>query len=524
MKRSIWISALVAALTLLSCASIPPVPGTEGQGTARLKLFSISPAVGDSANLAPLSCEIVEGRDSGLVRVWLPGGVKPVVKAAWSVRGGYLWAQGRLLDNREALDLAGTRRLDAVDRTGRIRSYVLEVRDSPVPTVYLETEGTAPILTKTDWVKGRVTIAGGSTPWSRPLPSSPLKVRGRGNSTWGMPKKPLRFTLDDSASLLGLPKAKKWVLLANYADKSLMRNFLAFRVAPLLAGMKFNPHQQPVLLYLNGEYQGIYGLGEQVETGSGRIEIDKPDDSPATSFFVEVNMKSELEDGIKGKDFFVSPSGLLMEYKTPDSDVITRDQKAAMASFTAAAEKAILEGSGYEKYIDIPSFIDWIILEELFKNQDSNFLSSVNLYRPKGGTFHLGPAWDFDLAAGNSDYGGFADGNAVKEPEGWFALYSSWFDGLCGDGAFRKALVTRWKSLRSELERTLSAGIDEYSALLGGIQADNFRRWPIMGVYVWPNPPELVKADSFASQVVALRTWFAARFAWLDEAMGNLDY
>jgi spore coat protein CotH len=346
-----------------------------------------------------------------------------------------------------------------------------------------------------------------------------MKVRGRGNSTWDMPKKPYRFTLDEAAPLLGLPKAKKWVLLANYADKSLMRNSVAFAAAKALPGLKFSPTQYPVILMLNGEYEGLYTLGEQIETGSGRVALEKPDESADTSFFLEVNMRIDLpaQGGVLGKDFFESPSGLKFEYKTPDTDEATPAQRKNIAAFMAEAERAILAGEGYERFIDVDSFIDWIILEELFKNQDSMFLSSVFITRVRGGKLSLGPAWDFDLSAGNSDYGAIGD-KAIKDPEGWFPLYSEWFGGLLRDPAFERRLVARWTEKRAELERKAFAAIDAYGTLLAGEQKRNFVRWPIMGIYVWPNPPELVAAATYAGQAAALRDWMKRRFAWLDQA------
>ncbi len=510
-------------VVLISCATMAPLPGTEGKGLARVTSFSIVKADNDFAEVPAIVCVIDEGSDMGRITGILPGGTKPLIGVRWSVKRGSLWADGVRLSPQAAFDISKVKTLQAVDSKGLIRNYSVDIREASMPTVYIETENAAPIISKADWVKGKISMTPGAASATMSLDRAAMKVRGRGNSTWEMPKKPYRFTLDEAAPLFGLPKAKKWVLLANYADKSLMRNFVALKVALALDGLKFPVHQFPVIVYLNGDYQGIYGLGEQVEVASGRVAIEKPDASLATSFFVEVNMRIDtpVEGGILDKDFFMTPSGLKVEFKTPDTDEVSDIQRKNISTFVADAEKAILSGKDYGKFIDVNSFIDWVILEELFKNPDSRFISSVYLYRPKGGRLALGPAWDFDLSSGNSDYDG-AGGHALRDSAGWFALTSEWFAGLCGDAGFRQALASRWTARRNELEARTMAAISEYSAQLSEAEADNFRKWQIMGIYVWPNPPELVAAASHEAQVGALKNWISARFAWMDEAMAKL--
>lgn len=521
---AIALSAMLALCALSSCATAPESGAPRGGGTARIVSFDIVEADNDYVEVPPIRCEVVEGEDSGVIRGRLPGGTSPLAWAEWQLSGGTLMGAGQKLSWQRPLDLASLRSVELIDRAGRTRVYTLEISEPPIPTVYVWTDKGAPILSKADWVKGRIAITRGAALGSANLAPAATKIRGRGNSTWDMPKKPYRFTLDEAASLLGLPKAKKWVLLANYADKSLMRNSVAFAVASALPGLKFTPTQYPVVLMLNGEYEGVYSLGEQVEVGSGRVAIEKPDESAASSFFLEVNMRIDLpaQGGVLGKDFFVSPSGLKFEFKTPDADEASPAQREHIAAFVADAERAILAGEGYERYIDVDSFIDWIILEELFKNQDSMFLSSVFLSRARGGKLALGPAWDFDLSAGNSDYGAIGN-RAIKDPEGWFPLYSEWFGGLLRDPEFERRLSARWTEKRGELESRAFAAIDAYGALLVGEQKRNFERWPIMGVYVWPNPPELVAAGSHAEQAAALKAWLARRFAWLDRAYSALS-
>jgi hypothetical protein len=112
----------------------------------------------------------------------------------------------------------------------------------------------------------------------------------------------------------------------------------------------------------------------------------------------------------------------------------------------------------------------------------------------------------------------------VKDPRGWFTRYSSWFSGLLRSPELTSALVARWAEVRADLEKEVFAGIGEFSAILADLQRDNFFRWPIMGTYVWPNPPELVSANSHAAQVEALAAWFRSRFEWIDREIAAIAF
>ncbi|MFZ2636236.1 MAG: CotH kinase family protein [Rectinemataceae bacterium] len=506
---------------LFSCA-IAPEPLSDGAGSAaRIRKFVVTSGSNPYLTVPEVQCSIEEGVDSGVIRATIPGGTSPLLSLRWSIAAGSLKSGGVSLVSGKVFDISVIKTVEAVDRKGRSRIYRLEIADSGIPTVYVKTKDNAPIISKDDWVDATIAIAGGGTAWAFPLPLSDTRIRGRGNSTWGMPKKPYRLSFSKAVSVFGMAESKTWVLLANYADKSLMRNIVAFETARILDGKDFVPHQYPVELYLNGEYQGAYCVGEQIETGKGRVDIGKPSGGSDTAFFLEVNMRSELEGGIVDKDFFVTSSSVYMDYKMPKAEDVTPAQREAIRTFVNKAEAAILSGKGYEEYIDVASFIDWIIIEELFKSHDSNFLSSVYLHRNTGGKLMLGPLWDFDLAAGNSDYGNIA-GYDVKDSRGWFTTTAAWLDALMKNPEFKRAFAARWFDMRNVLESTAMGTIDTTERLLSRVQEPTFEKWKIMGIYVWPNPPELVAADSHAKQVDALTAWLKERFIWLDSEIGKM--
>ncbi|MGI9175984.1 MAG: CotH kinase family protein, partial [Rhodothermales bacterium] len=171
-------------------------------------------------------------------------------------------------------------------------------------------------------------------------------------------------------------------------------------------------------------------------------------------------------------------------------------------------------------YIDLDSFVDFVIVNEIGKNVDGYRLSTF-LYKDKdsnGGALHAGPVWDFNLAFGNADYYGGAD------PEGFQYNFAQtgdnfpipfWWKKLAESEGFQVALGNRWASLRQGVlhEDSLMQSVDAMATLLDEAQARNFERWPILGEYVWPNA---FIGQTYAEEVDYLKGWLGERLAWLD--------
>jgi hypothetical protein len=180
--------------------------------------------------------------------------------------------------------------------------------------------------------------------------------------------------------------------------------------------------------------------------------------------------------------------------------------------------------NGYSRYIDADSFIDYFLLQELFKNVDAYHLSTF-LYKANDEKLHMGPLWDLDLTSGNASYGG------VWHTEGWMLFPSEtrfaggrpfWWDRLFEDPRFRARLLERWSELRRGAisASAIGATIDETAQRLDAAQRRNFERWPIMGNYVWPNPRPYSK--SYEEEVSRLKQWFAKRIEWMDANLERL--
>ncbi len=353
------------------------------------------------------------------------------------------------------------------------------------------------------------------------------KIRGRGNSTWKWDKKPYKIKLDDKQSLLGMDANRDWILLANYADKSLIRNTLAYDMGRLMTNLVWTPHQYPVDLFVNGKYCGVYSLGEHMEVAKSRVDIEEHSTEVDTDYFLEIGGMNPSGD-INGVHYFHTDSRLVCfaTYKSPDYQEITSEQKKYLKDYFEKAEEAIKAGEGYEEYIDVDSFVDWILLYELCYNTDGCFRRSCFMVKEKGGKIRMGPAWDFDFAFGNflADNQQYNDWVTVGKSDNDAYIKYNWCTYLMRSPEFCKRLEERWNELRDSLLDVAETTIDKYSELLDGSQQENFDIWRIWDERIGYQSRPCYKANSFEKQIQYLRDFLKKRAAWMDEAIPRLPH
>nr|WP_284509497.1 CotH kinase family protein [Caballeronia sp. GAFFF2] len=375
-------------------------------------------------------------------------------------------------------------------------------------TVQITTDGGAPIADKVNYVGATFSIAKTDSNY---VYSGRASIRGRGNSTWEMPKKPYKIKLDEKAALLGLPKDKNWVLLANYSDKTLLRNRAAFELGKRL-GMAWTPQDQPVEVTLNGEYLGVYDLVESIRIGKNRVNIADTDNTVApenTGFILEIN--GRLDDDV----CWTTTHGVPICIDTPSP--ASTAQAAYIKQYVQAAEDTLFSNaatdpaSGYEKYFDVASLINWYLVNEVFKNQDAQGYASIYLYKDAGGKLKYGPLWDFDVAAGNVNYSG------AQYPLGWWISDNTWISRMKSvDPTFETRIRAKWVQEKAAHIDTLPSYFDSSAAALqtSGSEQRNFVRWPILDKQVWPNP---VVTGSYQGEMDYVKNWLQQRITWLDE-------
>lgn len=374
-----------------------------------------------------------------------------------------------------------------------------------------------------------------------------IGIELRGSSSQTFPKKSYGFETWDSlgneidTTLLGMPPESDWILNANYSDKTLMRNALAYQVWQEMG--HYATRYRFVELLLNHRYKGVYILSEKIKRDKNRVNIAKMDPSynsgdKLTGGYI---IKIDKQTG-SGGDGWVSnfpppvhPNGqyIYFQYEYPKSTEITPVQKAYIQNYVDAFEM-VLDGpnfqdpqNGWRKYAVENTFIDYFIENEISKNVDGYRLSTF-LHKErdsKGGKLRMGPVWDYDLAWKNADYCG---GNSYIGwayqfpcPDDWWQV-PFWCSRLLQDSVYTRNLRCRWNELRQNFlhKDHLMAFIDSIATLLDGPQQRNFEAWPILGHYVWPNPWPI--PTTYQGEILNLKNFIDMRLTWLDYNMpGN---
>lgn len=292
------------------------------------------------------------------------------------------------------------------------------------------------------------------------------KIRGRGNSTWGMPKKAYRIKLPEKTKLCGFRKAKNYVLLANYIDLSMMRNEVA-ALATQLVEMPYPLHAKPVNVYFNEKYKGSYMLIEKVGINNGSVNIPASQEAESIMFELDTNFDEDLR---AVTDYFKLP----LMHKDPDAPA---DPTAAKEWFTDwvkdfnQMEKAVAEGKNIGNYIDYQTLAKFMLVYNLTANQEINHPKSIYLYKTRGGKYQFGPCWDFDWAFGYSPTYRSTASSSMSQEEGQRLINEA-----------KKQLIAQYGSLENATYKWLWLnGVTLY--YLGG---DEFMAYGDAGWYSWP--------------------------------------
>jgi len=376
-----------------------------------------------------------------------------------------------------------------------------------LPIINLFTDGSFQIDSKEDYVEGDVSLDGRRE--FNSLNDLPMKIRGRGNSTWYKhPKKPYQMKLSDKSSFLGMPEDKKWLFLAEYSDKTMLRNTIAFELG-YMSNLNWTPAGEFAEVYLNGEYNGTYNITQKVEESDNRVALGD------TGYLLELDQLDRIDpDDV----YFASniTNRFIINIKEPDLEYDSEEYnyiKNLITEFELVLfDESFANENGYRRYIDLESFIDWYLISEIAKNVDSRWYSSIYLNVVPGEKIKMGPLWDFDLAFGNTDY---ADSQYY---EGWWVKENPWYERLFQDPAFVQMVKDRFVFFKDN-EDLIIEKIDAYAEKLKWAQAENDNKWETIGAYVWPNP---VVFDTYQEEVDYLKAWYLNRMDWLDRAFDQL--
>ena len=351
-----------------------------------------------------------------------------------------------------------------------------------LPVVYVDTQNGRPVLSKTTFVPGTLRIQGEGG--YEGLDDVNCEIRGRGNTTWEWPKKPYLIKLEEKQKIFGMHKHKRWVLLANFMDRTLMRNLVSMKVASM-TGLAWTPGCVPVELVLNGEHKGSYLLIEQVRVDNHRVNVtemtkdDNTGDAVTSGYLLELDFHYDNEvqwtDRHGGCVQWGPYGGIPFGVKYPDSEDITSQQLAYIKKYVSDTAEAIYGDNftdpenGYAKYIDVDSFIDYWLVFEVMGNHELGNPGSVFMHKDRGGKLVAGPCWDFDWGVLSFRTSRQAEYDLLNDKAIWYAR-------LFQDPAFRAKVKARFQELLPELKK-IPDYMDECEKLLTESAKLNFAMW-----------------------------------------------
>lgn len=389
-----------------------------------------------------------------------------------------------------------------INKDGEATEYTVTVEYSGLPIVEINTPNSVAITSKDVWTENssmKIINPDGSTSYE-----GTTSVRGRGNSTWGYPKKPYAIKLDKKASILGMPKHKRWVLLANWMDRTLMRNCLAFKLGTCTQ-MDYTPRGQHVEVVLNGNHLGNYFLCEQIKVDENRVnihEIEEGETDVTGGFLIELDTYYDEVNKFKS-----SIKNFPYMFKEPDEDVLTADMLNYMENYVNTMEDYLYKSFDERKwndYIDINTFIDYWFAVELTSNSEPYHPKSVYMHKDNGGKLCMGPMWDYDWET------------FVPKKANTFILKNYiYYPALFNDTEFIAKVKERWAVAKVNFDGVADY-IDETADKIRNSDKMNIAKWPISSRV---NGDETMTFDESISR---LKKSFTDKLNWLDQQIQNM--
>ncbi len=321
-----------------------------------------------------------------------------------------------------------------------------------------------------------------------------------------------------NVSLMGFPEENDWILHAPYSDKTLIRNVLSAHLFRKMG--HYAPRMKFCELFLNDEYQGVYIFIEKIKRDKNRINISKMKSSDNSGDDITGGYILQIDRWTDQCFWFTRKGEMPIRVEYPKCTDLSTQQfqyiKNEIAMFESGlfADENMKPGSGYLNLIDIKSFIDFFIVNEISRNIDA-YIKSTFLYKDKdskNGKITMGPVWDFNIAYGNADYrdGYLTDGFSYNVNN------ATWYKQLMQDTTFTNQLHKRWFELRNDLllKENIFYIIDSLSNHLSEPQERNFDKWPVLGKKVWPN---YYVGKNYNDEINYLKDWISKRIDWIDK-------
>ncbi len=370
-----------------------------------------------------------------------------------------------------------------------------------LPRMVIETDGFhEPRDTETD-LPARMQMYDKSTPDGEVIE---LTIKGHGNSSFkALTKFSLKLELTQKKALLGMPQDKEWILISNFSDKTLLKNYAIFKLAQRL-GASYTPRSTFVELYLNRQYKGIYLLSESIKVSKNRVNTPQND----SSFLFEKTTHYHLN----GETIRTKKNTLFkIRYpKRPSNEAISKLQ-TQLDKWEGFIYGKNFNSAQIDEWIDIDDYIRYFWLLEFSKNYDGRFGRSIFFTWQAGDIMRMGPVWDYDETFGCSK-----DGEPKLPAEGWHAKSFGWNSPLFRDHAIWKRATVYWKQ-NEHLFKAFIDSIDVYANIIKKATQNEFRRWDVLGNTEFWAYKESYK--NYDEALDSLKSWTRRRIEWIDASL-----
>lgn len=322
-----------------------------------------------------------------------------------------------------------------------------------LPRIIIETVNGVAIEDKVTDIPARLQVFGDSCAIS---PVYEITIRGRGNLTWSYAKKPYTFVFNEKLPFLGMPKAKKWLMIANFRDRTLIKNAVSLEVARLF-NYSWQPHGQFADVYLNNKFIGNYYICEKIQVQKNRLDLS------------DNGYLMEFDENFDGNYKFKSKYREL-PINIVDPEHLTTTTFKYIQSYVDSLECALAgdescEDIDYNDYIDLKSFADYWLVQEVVTNAEAVHPKSLYIYKDTETKLMAGPVWDFDWATFDPNKRGFQG-------------ILPWVDSLLKKQEFVDIVKQEWVANRVELEN-LDGFIDSIADYTEKSNDENHKIWPV---------------------------------------------
>ena len=416
-------------------------------------------------------------------------------------------------------DFGKERVVSVLDEGGNRKDYLIRLHyHTGLPIVFLDIFDPESVP-REEYITAEISVYGGLD--FPDIENTSIEIRGRGNSTWWggqVEKKPYQIKFSDKQEVLGMADDWRWVLLAEHYDRSMIRNKLSFEMAQM-SNFDYSPQGEYVEVFINDQPQGTYVLAQKVEESKNRLDIGD------SGYLIEMDQRHRVYDD----DVYFEPPifrqraqkfswlDTIFNIKEPADIQYNSEAYTEIENFVNEFEEVLFGNNfkdpenGYLSYIDVDSFIDWYLINEIGKSVDAYGYASVFFNYVPGEKIKMGPIWDFDLSFGNADYSPqafYPTGNWINE--------HPWIERLLEDDYFKQKVIERYTYYYDKRDDFMAL-IDQFSDQINRSQVLNYELYQNLGQGMWNNNSAIFQ--TYPEEVEYFKDWLNDRINWMK---GNL--